>query len=105
MAKLMSPVEDYNGFIGTVQFVNGQAETDDMAVIKYCRSAGYGFEDESDLPNTEVIPPATNVVGPLAETEQSTVKIVGEVAQTIPTHTEVVLPENVPDKPKKATKP
>lgn len=46
MTKIIAPVEGYNGRIGEVEFVDGQAETDDINIINYCRSAGYIVDDE-----------------------------------------------------------
>ena len=36
-----SPVTDYCGTVGNVQFKNGQASTSDGAALAYFRSAGY----------------------------------------------------------------
>lgn len=41
MAVIKVPSGDFSGKIGNVQFVDGQAETDDRAVIEYCQGAGY----------------------------------------------------------------
>ena len=44
MAKITAPVEGFNGEVGGVQFSNGTADTDNAAVISYCRGAGYTVE-------------------------------------------------------------
>lgn len=45
MAPLIkAPVAEFNGSVGGVQFANGEAETDNPAVIAYCKAAGYTIE-------------------------------------------------------------
>ena len=45
MAPLIkAPVAEFNGSVGGVQFANGEAETDNAAVIAYCEAAGYTIE-------------------------------------------------------------
>ena len=45
MAPLIkAPVAEFNGTVGGVQFANGEAETDNPAVIAYCKAAGYKVE-------------------------------------------------------------
>lgn len=45
MAPLIkAPVATFNGSVGGVQFANGEAETDNPAVIAYCEAAGYTVE-------------------------------------------------------------
>lgn len=45
MAPLIkAPVAEFNGIVGGVQFANGEAETDNAAVIAYCEAAGYTVE-------------------------------------------------------------
>ncbi|MEU3255856.1 hypothetical protein [Streptomyces sp. NPDC006997] len=47
MARITTPVPGYSGQgPGTLHFNQGVAETDDEAIIAYCRSAGYGIDDE-----------------------------------------------------------
>lgn len=41
MATIKAPVATFNGTVGGVQFANGTAETDNQAVINYCKGAGY----------------------------------------------------------------
>jgi len=41
MAKIIAPSAGFNGEVGGVQFEDGVAETDNQAVISYCRGAGY----------------------------------------------------------------
>lgn len=43
MTKITAPNAEYNGEVGGVRFVDGVAETDNEAVIAYCRAAGYGI--------------------------------------------------------------
>jgi hypothetical protein len=50
MAKITAPVEGYKGRIGDVIFRDGVAETDDIAVIAYCRGAGYKVEGYEQVP-------------------------------------------------------
>ncbi|GII63550.1 hypothetical protein Skr01_36350 [Sphaerisporangium krabiense] len=47
MARITAPVQGYNGTIGDVVFENGVAETDNPAVIAYCRGAGYTVDGET----------------------------------------------------------
>lgn len=55
MAKIKAPNSEYSGTIGDVRFVDGEAETDNQAVINYCRTAGYEVDGSTDTEN----PPAT----------------------------------------------
>ncbi|MEI5099001.1 hypothetical protein RB200_10620 [Streptomyces sp. PmtG] len=46
MALIRTPVEGYSGpGVAGLTFVDGQAETDDEAVIAYARRRGYAVED------------------------------------------------------------
>lgn len=46
MAVIRTPVEGFNGpGVAGLQFVDGQAETDDPAVIAYAERHGYDVED------------------------------------------------------------
>ncbi|WP_432194723.1 hypothetical protein [Streptomyces sp. bgisy027] len=46
MAVIRTPVKEFNGSgVGGLQFVDGQAETDDPTVIAYARRHGYDVED------------------------------------------------------------
>lgn len=63
MAKITAPSEGYNGEIGGVQFTDGVAETDNQAVISYCRGAGYTVdgtttkkEPEPESPDPRAVP-------------------------------------------------
>lgn len=47
MARITAPVQGYNGTIGDVVFKDGVAETDNLAVINYCRNAGYAIDGET----------------------------------------------------------
>lgn len=44
MATIKAPVAAFNGSVGGVQFANGEATTDNQAVIAYCEAAGYEVE-------------------------------------------------------------
>ncbi|GGR80929.1 hypothetical protein GCM10010252_19300 [Streptomyces aureoverticillatus] len=46
MAVIHTPVEGYSGpGVAGLMFVDGQAETDDEAVIAYARRRGYDVQD------------------------------------------------------------
>ncbi|MGW4727662.1 hypothetical protein ACWEQC_00410 [Streptomyces shenzhenensis] len=46
MAVIRTPVEGFSGpGVGGLHFVNGQAETDDPAVIAYATRHGYDVKD------------------------------------------------------------
>ena len=47
MTKITAPAEGFNGTIGDVVFVDSVAETDNHAVISYCRDLGYKVEDDA----------------------------------------------------------
>lgn len=50
-ARITAPVEDYSGpGPGGLVFVDGTAETGDLAVIGYCQGAGYRVEPLDDIP-------------------------------------------------------
>lgn len=59
MAVIMAPVDSFNGNVGGVQFANGQAETDDPAVIAYCESAGYTVKQPKPVKAKAKPEPAT----------------------------------------------
>lgn len=48
MATIKAPVAAFNGIVGGVQFANGEAETDNQAVINYCKGAGYTIETTAE---------------------------------------------------------
>jgi len=50
MAVIKAPNAVYNGQIGDVVFKDGVAETDNHAVITYCRGAGYEVDGKVDNP-------------------------------------------------------
>lgn len=50
MAVIKAPNEAYSGQIGDVVFKDGRAETDNLAVITYCRGAGYEVDGRVDNP-------------------------------------------------------
>lgn len=47
MARIVAPVPFTGAGVGGVEFVDGVAETDNHAIIEYCRGAGYSVEAES----------------------------------------------------------
>lgn len=44
MARIVAPTPFTGAGVGGVEFVDGVAETDNHAVIEYCRGAGYVIE-------------------------------------------------------------
>lgn len=50
MPKIITPNPAYSGQIGTATFVNGQATTDDPAVLAYARRRGYTVEPDEAAP-------------------------------------------------------
>ena len=62
--KIYAPVKDTNGVHASVRFVNGVGETDNLHLIEWFRSHGYGVEeanlviepqnDEVEVENDEV---------------------------------------------------
>ncbi|MET8765857.1 hypothetical protein [Streptomyces sp. NPDC004658] len=68
MARITTPVPGYSGQgPGNLHFNNGVAETDDEAIIAYCRGAGYGIDADPPEPEKPQIPDprevTTTVVG------------------------------------------
>jgi hypothetical protein len=68
MARITTPVPGYSGQgPGNLHFNNGVAETDNEAIIAYCRSAGYGIDGEPPEPEKPEVPDprevTTTVVG------------------------------------------
>lgn len=56
MAKITAINSEFNGSIGSVTFTNGEAVTDDIAVIGYAQGAeGYTVEYESESARSTVI--------------------------------------------------
>lgn len=53
MARIEAPDPTYKGFVGPVEFVDGVAETDNLAVIQYCQGAGYRVSGETLNPRSE----------------------------------------------------
>lgn len=54
MAKIETPIPGYSGpGPGGIHFVDGVAESDDVAVIGYCQSAGYKVSGKVLNPRTE----------------------------------------------------
>jgi hypothetical protein len=45
MAKIKSPNPNYNGNSASLQFVNGEAETDNNWLIEWFKIKGYTVED------------------------------------------------------------
>lgn len=69
MAVIRTPVEGWSGWIGSVEFVDGVAETNDPGVLSYCRDAGYSVTE----PVTE--PVAEPVVEPVVEPDVEPVQM------------------------------
>ncbi|MFE5514463.1 hypothetical protein ACFQ9J_28410 [Streptomyces sp. NPDC056529] len=68
MARITTPVPGYNGQgPGNLHFSDGVAETDNEAIIAYCRDAGYGIDGEApEIERPQVPDPrevTTTVVG------------------------------------------
>lgn len=68
MARITTPVPGYSGQgPGNLHFSNGVAETDDEAIIAYCRQAGYGIDADPPEPDKPTVPDprevTTTVVG------------------------------------------
>ncbi|WP_432114021.1 hypothetical protein [Streptomyces sp. S1] len=68
MARITTPVPGYNGQgPGNLHFSDGVAETDDEAIIAYCRGAGYGVDGQAPEPEQPQVPDprevTTTVVG------------------------------------------
>lgn len=71
MVKIIAPVEGLNGpGVGGLEFVDSVAETDNEAVIAYCRGAGYKVEDgeASVEPESVTLEVQSSVIGHSAET-------------------------------------
>lgn len=65
MAKITAPSKGFNGEVGGVQFTDGVAETDNQAVISYCRGAGYSVDGTAkDLPEAPESPDPRDVPPP-----------------------------------------
>ncbi|MEV8395597.1 MULTISPECIES: hypothetical protein [unclassified Streptomyces] len=57
MARITTPVPGYSGQgPGNVYFSNGVAESDDPAVLAYCRAAGYGINADPPEPESPTVP-------------------------------------------------
>ncbi|WP_411078504.1 hypothetical protein [Streptomyces sp. cmx-10-25] len=66
MARITTPVPGYNGQgPGTLHFSDGVAETDDEAVIAYCRQAGYGIDGEPPVRERPAVADPREVTGPV----------------------------------------
>ncbi|MFB8083695.1 hypothetical protein [Streptomyces sp. NPDC056013] len=68
MARITTPVPGFSGQgPGNLYFSDGVAETDDVAIIAYCRGAGYGIDGEAPEPERPQVPDprdvTTTVVG------------------------------------------
>jgi len=58
--KITAPVEGFSGVgVGGLVFTAGVAETDNIAVIDYCRSAGYGVDDTKPTRSKKATEPTT----------------------------------------------
>jgi hypothetical protein len=49
--------------VGGLQFEDGRAETDDKAIIRYARKAGYGIDGQATAPEAPVQPDSREVGG------------------------------------------
>jgi hypothetical protein len=56
MTTIKAPIEGYNERIGDVLFKDSVAETDNIGVIMYCRSAGYEVDGTVDNPAARPLP-------------------------------------------------
>ncbi|MBG0560722.1 hypothetical protein [Actinoplanes aureus] len=63
MVKIIAPNREYNGTVGDVQFKDGVADTDNPAVLAYCRSAGYEVGGETATTLEEPAPADPREVG------------------------------------------
>jgi len=69
MAKITAPSKGFNGEVGGVQFTDGVAETDNQAVLSYCRAAGYTVSGKTRaLPDAPESPDPREVPAPEAST-------------------------------------
>lgn len=50
MAKIKSPNPQYTGVSASLQFVNGEAETDDKWLIEWFQNKGYEVVEEKKKP-------------------------------------------------------
>ncbi|MEV6395586.1 hypothetical protein AB0M39_12540 [Streptomyces sp. NPDC051907] len=59
--RITAPISDYTGDgPGGLQFIDGTATTDDVAIIGYCQGAGYAVETFDDLPPPTVLQDVPN---------------------------------------------
>ncbi|XVU25804.1 hypothetical protein ACQPZJ_01730 [Actinoplanes sp. CA-054009] len=63
MVKIIAPNREYNGTVGDVQFKDGVADTDNPAILAYCRSAGYEVDGDVVTPQQEPTPADPRDVG------------------------------------------
>lgn len=49
MAKITAPVAEFTGKRGSVAFVDGVGETDDVNMLTYFKRHGYTVEDEAPV--------------------------------------------------------
>lgn len=69
MAKIIAPSKGFSGEVGGVQFTDGVAETDNQAVISYCRGAGYSVDGTAkDAPKEPESPDPRDLPAPEAST-------------------------------------
>ncbi|MFD5849698.1 hypothetical protein ACFWGC_05835 [Cytobacillus pseudoceanisediminis] len=48
MAKIKSPNPNYNGNSASLQFVNGEAETDNKWLLEWFKNKGYTVEESNE---------------------------------------------------------
>ena len=63
MVKIIAPNREYNGTVGDVQFKDGVADTDNPAVLAYCRNAGYEVGGQTMAPAEDPAPADPRQVG------------------------------------------
>ncbi len=66
MARITTPVPGYSGpGPAGVMFQDGEGHSEDPAVLDYCRSAGYGIDDEPPALKQPQVPDPREVTGPV----------------------------------------
>jgi len=66
MARITTPVPGYSGpGPAGVMFQDGEGHSKDPAVLDYCRSAGYGIDDEPPARKQPQVPDPREVTGPV----------------------------------------
>ncbi|WP_077735637.1 hypothetical protein [Bacillus sonorensis] len=60
MAKIKSPNPKFNGVSASLQFVNGEAETNDKWLIGWFKRKGYEVEEKKKETNKKAAKPAAD---------------------------------------------